>query len=541
MSDAGFDAGDLGRRYAQLDELPELLWEPALINPHGSLHHRVAGLLRWRRALLDGALPDAEQLGWPNAELAKPLLEELRRLELLRFCKSEGDLTDALLLSVLDAVARGQNFLNDRTGELFQQLRREEEERLRAERKQREEREQRGRKAQATPGAASSSNTVATSVAPQEPPELDERTLRKLKAAATKLAQEEVPTQLAEHIREQWAERARLWAELSAVFGELANLLGKGWDLSKGLLRSQGWLEVMRLHELLKSLPALRELIQTLGRMQLGAPNAESTLEKIFVNVRRAAEERHEVHSPLVPMETRGIERSGEIARMLPSEAVLLGHPILKRLWHARRAERGLMAYRVEGTDWELVSKDETGTEESELPRQATQRGPILFCLDTSGSMAGLPEQVAKALALEAMRTAHAEKRAMYLYLFSGPGQVTERELSLSSEGLSGLLSLLTMSFHGGTDVAAPLLRAVEQLNQASWSRADIVLVSDGEFAIPDQSLALLRDSRERKGLRVHGVQIGGHESGAMRALCDPSALHQFTSWAALSMPAENR
>ena len=541
MSDTGFDAGALGRRYAQLDELPESLWEQTLINPHGTLHDRVAGLLRWRRALLGGSLPDAEQLGWPDGGQANALSEEIRRLDLLRFCRGEADLTDALLLSVLDAVARGQQFLTERAGELFQQLRHEEEERLRAEHKQRQEREHQGKKATGTPGTAPSASTGVAIGAPQVPPDLDERTLAKLRAAAAKLAQEEVPAQLTEHLRGQWAERARLWVELSSVFGELATLLGKGWDLSQGLLRSQGWLEIMRLHELLKSLPALRELIQTLGRMQLGAPNAESPLEKIFVNVRRAAEERREVHSPLVPMETRGIERSGEIARMLPSEAVLLGHPILKRLWHARRAERGLMAYRVEGTDWETTTTEDEVGEEIDAPTQSKQRGPILFCLDTSGSMEGLPERVAKALALEALRTAHQEKRRLYLYLFSGRGQVTEQELSLSSDGIARLMSLLTLSFHGGTDVAAPLLRAVQRHGEEAWSRADILLVSDGEFPVPSESVSLLAEARERHGLRVHGVQIGGQDSTAMRALCDRDAFHRFSSWDALAQHPEWR
>jgi uncharacterized protein with von Willebrand factor type A (vWA) domain len=48
--------------------------------------------------------------------------------------------------------------------------------------------------------------------------------------------------------------------------------------------------------------------------------------------------------------------------------------------------------------------------------------GPIILCLDTSGSMRGAREVVAKALALECMRGAHRQQRACYLYAFSGPG-----------------------------------------------------------------------------------------------------------------------
>ncbi len=39
-------------------------------------------------------------------------------------------------------------------------------------------------------------------------------------------------------------------------------------------------------------------------------------------------------------------------------------------------------------------------------------QGPIIVCLDTSGSMQGPPETVAKALVLETMRGAHRQNRA---------------------------------------------------------------------------------------------------------------------------------
>jgi uncharacterized protein with von Willebrand factor type A (vWA) domain len=54
--------------------------------------------------------------------------------------------------------------------------------------------------------------------------------------------------------------------------------------------------------------------------------------------------------------------------------------------------------------------------------RPAAELGPIILCLDTSGSMRGAREVVAKALALECMRGAHRQQRPCYLYAFSGPG-----------------------------------------------------------------------------------------------------------------------
>ena len=53
----------------------------------------------------------------------------------------------------------------------------------------------------------------------------------------------------------------------------------------------------------------------------------------------------------------------------------------------------------------------------------------MLVCVDTSGSMQGGAEAVAKAVVLEAVRTAHAQKRACHVFAFSGPEEIVESEL----------------------------------------------------------------------------------------------------------------
>jgi uncharacterized protein with von Willebrand factor type A (vWA) domain len=217
---------------------------------------------------------------------------------------------------------------------------------------------------------------------------------------------------------------------------------------------------------------------------------------------------------------------------MLPAEGMLLVHPTLRLLWHARRAERTLLTYRVEGVDFERVPGEREEQEAKTRQKPADGRGPILVCLDTSGSMEGLPECVAKALVLESMRVAYAEKRACYLYAFSGPGDVLEHELSLTEAGLGRLMAVLTMSFHGGTDVSAPLVRAVARLDEGGWGRADLLVVSDGEFPVSSSTRELIARARAQRGLRSHGILVGAGSSESMGAICSP--VHRFTDWQAL-------
>jgi uncharacterized protein with von Willebrand factor type A (vWA) domain len=56
--------------------------------------------------------------------------------------------------------------------------------------------------------------------------------------------------------------------------------------------------------------------------------------------------------------------------------------------------------------------------------RPTADRGPILLCIDTSGSMRGARETVAKALSLECMRAAKAQDRGCYVFAFAGPQEV---------------------------------------------------------------------------------------------------------------------
>lgn len=549
MSNGAFDAGALSARYALLDQLPEELYQPVLINPHGELLPRAAGILRWREALLDGRLPESQYAGWPEPELLLPLRNELKELGMARYCRQEAQLTDAILLSILSAVTRATSELDANIRQISERLRNEELARRRIEEEAKRDAEAQAKPLPAKQGATlamksrghavqhEGSGSAASSASECESaePQLDEDSLRRLRAEARRLASEQAAQTLADVLRGTWAERVALWDQIAEVFGEIRSLLGLGWDLSRGVLKTQGWLEVLRMHELLKRLPALQELIRTLGRMQTTQrTDAPPILTEVFERIRRASEELRRMPSPLVPAETRGVERSGELSRMLPVEAALLGHPILKKLWHARWAERGLMTYRVEGVYSERIATETEGEEQRKHFKPPTvERGPILICLDTSSSMAGLPETVAKALTLEAARTAYQERRGCYLYCFSGPGQVLEQELTLSLEGLARLMAFLTMSFHGGTDVAEPLSRAAQRLDKEAWSRADILLVSDGEFGVPSETVAQLRGARKDRGARVHGVLIGGGSQAAMATLCDP--VHRFTSWATFS------
>lgn len=326
-------------------------------------------------------------------------------------------------------------------------------------------------------------------------------------------------------IHQQWNERIEAWKQLNSVFGDLSQMLGRDVDITKGILKHQNWKHIERLQELLQRISEFKEIVNALGRLQESLDN-EDELESFFESISRAVEEIQEKIVDYIPEEMSGIERSGSINRMLPQEALFLGHPKLKMLWHAKRYEQALLSYRVQGIEIDKTWADISEQVEVQKPRPRFDRGPILVVIDTSGSMSGTPELIAKALTLQAAKIAHAEKRPCYLYAFGGQGQRLEHDLKFTQDGIEKLLEFLGYSFGGGNDIET-IEYAVKRLEQEQWKKADVMIVSDGEWSASSHIEEVVKSSTV-KGTRFHGVQVGGYGQG-LKQLCDN--VHHFKSW----------
>ena len=112
-----------------------------------------------------------------------------------------------------------------------------------------------------------------------------------------------------------------------------------------------------------------------------------------------------------------------------------------------------------------------------------------------------------------------------------------EREIDLSDQGIGSLLDFLSCSFGGGTDLTA-MNAVLEKLAERAWNKADVLLVSDGEWGAPDSVRLGVERARDR-GTRFHGVQVGNRGRTGLHALCDP--VHVFRDWLAMDRPADTK
>ena len=337
-----------------------------------------------------------------------------------------------------------------------------------------------------------------------------------------------------EAFEKDWQQHCGEIDELVEVFGMVPDdCKHSRWDQVRGLLHSSGWQEVLRIRRLLERLQELGRIIRGLGRSRPSAETdaaCQAIVEVMDKAIARRPETRT-VRVPDMPGETRGIHRSDRIARMLPAEAILLGHPRLRLVWHARRAERTLLSYEDDDRMTEVrlhqapVSQPRPGPQAG----KRLELGPMLVCVDTSGSMQGGAEAVAKAVVLEAMRAAHAQQRACHVFAFGGPEELVEMELGVDRAGIETVTQFLGQAFRGGTDICGPLERVIAKLEDQRWQLADLLIATDGEFGATPELAARLAAVKRELGLRVQGVLIGDRETVGLLEVAD--SIYPVRDW----------
>jgi len=228
--------------------------------------------------------------------------------------------------------------------------------------------------------------------------------------------------------------------------------------------------------------------------------------------MRRMALRKHADRVKHGPDELVDIEVGRDLARALPSEiAMLAAGPELRLDFLARFAEGQVLQYRMDG-------------------REKLGRGPIVVCIDTSGSMRGQREVWSKALALGMLAIAIHEKRPFAVVLFSDRGQAKMYEFSGSKATHETCLACLEHFYGNGTDFVTPLDLALGLCQQSKLDKADIVFITDGECHVDPVWGDAYTKKREARGTKLYSIIIGT-QSPTMTWLSDGVAhIHDLSA-----------
>jgi uncharacterized protein with von Willebrand factor type A (vWA) domain len=310
-------------------------------------------------------------------------------------------------------------------------------------------------------------------------------------------------------LNERLEELAKLSEALEPILGQMP---GRFWDLSLGHWGLHTALEdIKRYAEFLAQSPDLQRIAEMLGRF-----SAQSD-EVVEANVRVPDIKPGWQPSPAAREEYVGFELGNDLSRLLPAEPARLKHPALKTDFAVRHSERRLHLFAVQGRA--ITLQEHERSEIQEVSRKKDdEKGPIILCIDTSGSMHGLPETVAKAFALCVVRIALKENRNCFVIGFSTGTMAID--VTDFEKGIPSLLQFLTHSFWGGTDIEPALHEAGRVLAHNNYSNADVCFVTDGLFPITQSIQADVARNRERN-TRFYGIIVGCEPSPELTQLLD--------------------
>jgi hypothetical protein len=211
------------------------------------------------------------------------------------------------------------------------------------------------------------------------------------------------------------------------------------------------------------------------------------------------------------PEEVQDVTVGDEWARFLSQELVALVHPALRCDFYRRVIDRQIFQYDPRGPE-------------------GRGKGPIITCVDTSGSMAGDRDLAAKATALALLDITRNERRPYAAILFSSSDEwisfrfqnssVTTRKPSGEPQKLTlleGIIDAGTTFFGGGTDYESPLNEAVCLIRdgQDVWRHADIVFITDDYCDVSDTFLTRFSAGKREQDFKVFSVIIGARAEDA--------------------------
>lgn len=271
----------------------------------------------------------------------------------------------------------------------------------------------------------------------------------------------------------------------------------KGQNRSKKLSLAQ----ILKHFNKIKNNEPLMKLCEMLGRLR--EARDEVFMEKI--KEQTAYSYTQSVPTKRTKEEICGVELGADLANLIPQEFSLLNDDDLEILFDLKLLEKRLFCFEKQG----LVEKQIKDVKEIEKQKPKEQKsknkGAIILCVDTSGSMSGEPEMVAKALTLFIASRARRKNRACYLINFSSDIKCED----LSEHGWGERLnSFLRLSFGGGTDVGKALEKGVEMMSKDEFEKSDLLVISDGDFGELSQRIVGKMDKQREQENRFFLLDI---------------------------------
>ena len=311
---------------------------------------------------------------------------------------------------------------------------------------------------------------------------------------------------------EELYKKIQNFMRLEKLLSPFTKDFGRLWDLSRRPFETSGFEILDTFAKLLEQDESLQELAELLGKQSRTQAVYEKELrDKVVITT--------EWHpKPAYRGEINGLKYSNDIAAVLPAELAMLKNPAAKKLFQLKFAQKQLLSFAYQNEQAETQEK----TEQEEVTIEKKEpKGPIIICVDTSGSMHGTPENIAKTVAFALAKIAAEQERLCYIISFSTDIETLEvkpnedMELTNADGGnyLQKLVSFLHMSFNGGTDAEPALRKALDMLagkdGATGYKNADVLMISDFVMGNLSADLVTAIEQEKEKNTGFYSLVIG--------------------------------
>jgi uncharacterized protein with von Willebrand factor type A (vWA) domain len=208
------------------------------------------------------------------------------------------------------------------------------------------------------------------------------------------------------------------------------------------------------------------------------------------------------------PHEIFTVEMGNDLRRVLRSEYAFLGTPETKIEFYRRFVNGELLQYKERG-------------------HEDVGKGPIICCIDNSGSMGGAPENWAKGVAEALRRICQDQDRDFHAIYFETNRHRERFDFPKGKGPFEKVMAFLGISAGGGTEFDGVLTEALTKAKdffagRPEHGKSDIVFITDGEAYLNQDWIDKFNEERKEAGVRVFSIYISAYDSsrsGAMRLL----------------------
>ena len=286
------------------------------------------------------------------------------------------------------------------------------------------------------------------------------------------------------------------WIKLLKKLKYMSNILriktGVLWDFRVGELSEDDISLLQRWVDFINDYKDIEKICDSMGR-RIDIENSINNIE--FKDSYNYSNKKITSKDEIV-----GIYFSKDIENIVPEELSLLCDKDFEKLFKLKYIENRLMCFDKDSYIFDEKEKQKIKAGYIE------GKGPVIICIDTSGSMKGINEYIAKATMLKIVMQALSENRNIYLINFSV--EIYSYKFS-KYDGINELINFLKLSYHGGSDIYKALNEANKIMNTEDFRKADVLVLSDFMMEDMPYNLIDLCEKQKSKGNKFFAVSIG--------------------------------